>query len=148
MAISSTKSWWLKSRVLLWSRVSVSFVFVYPPQQWNQHLPDQNVRKSRCLRLPTPSLLVLALFVHLSATSLPPPALHTRACLTTVFQPMVPLPHHAQLKKLHRNFAPRSHATNLFPVGIAASLRGMHLPCYIGLVQLPLIRPRHSSSQI
>ena len=69
MAISSTKSWWLKSRVLLCSRVSVSFVFVYPPQQWNQHLLDQNVRKSRRLTLPTPSLVILSLFSSAYSTN-------------------------------------------------------------------------------
>ena len=29
MAMLSTRSWWLTSRVLLWSRVSISLVFVY-----------------------------------------------------------------------------------------------------------------------
>ena len=53
----------------------------------------------------------LALFVHLSTTSPPTPALHTRECLTTVFQPMAPLPHYAQLNKLRRHFAPRSHGS-------------------------------------
>ena len=53
----------------------------------------------------------LALPVHLSTTSPPTPALHTRACLTTVFQPMAPLPHYAQLNKLCRHFARRSHGS-------------------------------------
>ena len=53
----------------------------------------------------------LALFVHLSTTSPPTPALHARARLTTVFQPMAPLPHHAQLNKLRRHFAPQSHTS-------------------------------------
>ena len=53
----------------------------------------------------------LALPVHLSTTSPPTPALHTRACLTTVFQPMTPLPYYAQLNKLRRHFAPRSHGS-------------------------------------
>ena len=44
-------------------------------------------------------------------TSPPTPALHTRGCLTIVFQPMAPMPHHAQLNKLHSHFAPRSHAS-------------------------------------
>ena len=50
----------------------------------------------------------LALFVHLSTTSPPTPALHTRACLTTIFQPMAPPPQQAQLNKLRRHFAPFS----------------------------------------
>ena len=54
----------------------------------------------------------LTLFVHLSTTSPPTLALHTRACLTTVFQPMAPLAHHAQLHKLLRHFAPRSHGSH------------------------------------
>ena len=44
-------------------------------------------------------------------TSPPTSALHTRGCLTTVLQSMVPLPHHAQLNKLCRRFAPRSHGS-------------------------------------
>ena len=52
-----------------------------------------------------------ALFVHVCTTSPPTLALHTRAYLTTVFQPMAPLPHHAQLNKLRRHFAPRSHTS-------------------------------------
>ena len=51
----------------------------------------------------------LALFVHLSTTSPPTPALHTRECLTTVFQPMAPMPHHAQLNKRCKHFAPQSY---------------------------------------
>ena len=35
MAMLSTRSWWLKSRVLLLSRISISLVFVYPSQQKN-----------------------------------------------------------------------------------------------------------------
>ena len=53
----------------------------------------------------------LAVFVHLSTASPPTPALHTRECLTTVFQPMAPMLHHAQLNKLRRHFAPRSHGS-------------------------------------
>ena len=53
----------------------------------------------------------LALFVHLSTTFPPTSALHTRACLTTVFQPLAPLAHDAQLHKLCRHFAPRSHGS-------------------------------------
>ena len=53
----------------------------------------------------------LALFVHLSTTSPPTAALHTRRYLTAVFQPTAPLPHHAQPNKLHSHFAPRSHAS-------------------------------------
>ena len=53
----------------------------------------------------------LALFVHLSTTFPPTSALHTRTCLTMVFQPMAPLAHHTQLHKLCRHFAPRSHGS-------------------------------------
>ena len=44
-----------------------------------------------------------ALFVHLSTTSPPTPALHTQPCLMTVFQPMALPPHHAQLNNLRRH---------------------------------------------
>ena len=70
--------------------------------------------RPECSKDPTPPAAdsivghSLALFVHLSTTSPPTPALHTRGCLTTVYQPMAPLPHYAQLYKVHRNFAPRS----------------------------------------
>ena len=52
-----------------------------------------------------------ALFVYLSATFPPTPVLHTRACLTTVFRPMAPMPHHAQLNKRRIHLPPRSHTS-------------------------------------
>ena len=107
MAMRSMKSWSLTSRVLLWSRVSVSFVFVYPPQRWNQHLSDQNVRKSRPLTLLTPSLVVLSL----CSSIYPPPLYQPRRCILEHAQQMAPLPHHAQLNKLCRHFAPRSNTS-------------------------------------
>ena len=45
----------------------------------------------------------VALFVHSSTASPLNPALHTRACVTAVVQPVAPPPHHAQLNKLHRH---------------------------------------------
>ena len=63
------------------------------------HAADSIVRRS------------LALSVHLSTTSPPTPALHPRACLTTFFQPMAPLLHHAQLNKPRRHLSPRSHSS-------------------------------------
>ena len=51
------------------------------------------------------------LFVYLSATFPPTPVLHTRGCLTTVFQPMAPMPHHAQLNKRRIHLHPRLHTS-------------------------------------
>ena len=109
--------------------------------------------RAECSKEPTPPAADSiagrspALFVHVFTTSPPTPALHTQAWLTTAFQPMAPLPttpsstNSADTSLLDR--IPR--ITSLFPAGIATSLHGMHLPCHIGLVLLPLIRSRHSS---
>ena len=86
MAMLLTRSWWLKSRVLLGSRVSVKLVVVCPPHS------DQNVREATPDAAHSIVGRSLALFVHLSTTSPPTPALHTPACLTTVFQPLAPPP--------------------------------------------------------
>ena len=109
--------------------------------------------RAECSKEPTPPAADSivdrspAVFVHIFTTSPPTLALHTRAYLTTFFQPMAPLPRHTQLNKLRTHFAPRSQprVTNIFPADIATSLHGMHLPCHIGLVLLPLVRSRHSS---
>ena len=139
----------MKSRVLLWLRVSVSLVFVYPPQRRNQHFSDQNVRKSRRLTLPTPSLVVLSL----SSSIYPPPLHPLRHCiLEHPSRRSFSLWHHCPITPSSTNSADTSplnripRVSNLFPAGVATSLDGMHLPCHIGLVQLPLVRPRYSSS--
>ena len=146
MPMLLTRSWWLKSRVLLWSRVSISLVFVYPPQQQNNHLSEQNVRKSRHLLLPTPSLVVLPPF---SSMYSPPHHQLWRCILEHGSQRSSSLWHRCPTTPSSTNSADTSlldripRVTNLFPAGIATSLHGMHLPCHIGLVLLPLVRSRH-----
>ena len=109
MAMLSTRSWWLKSRVLLWWRVSISLVLVYPPQQQNNHLSEQNVRKSRHLLLPTPSLVVLPPFSSMYA----PPHHQLWHCIlehrSSSLWHRCPT---TQLNKLRRHFAPRSHTSS------------------------------------
>ena len=75
----------------------------------------------------------LTLFVHPSTTFPPTSVLHTPACLTTIFQPMAPLP--TQLSKLRRHLLLDRilRASILFPAEIAASLPGMHLPATLDL---------------
>ena len=117
----------------------------------DQHLSDQNVRKSRRLTLPTPSLVVLSLL----SSIYPPPLRQSQRCMLEHASrqssslrhrcPITPSPtSSANTSLLDR--IPR--ASNVLPARIATPLHGMHLPCHIGLVQLLLVRPRHASSKI
>ena len=120
------------------------------PQQWNQYLSDQNVRKSRRLTLPIPSLVVLSLL----SSNYPPPLYQIQSCILEHASrrssslrhrcPITPSPTNSTATSLLDRM-PR--VSNLFPAGSATSLHGMHPPCHIGLVQLPLVRPRHSFSK-
>ena len=129
---------------------SVSFVFVYPPQRWNQHLSDQNVRKSRPLMLLTPSLVALSL----CSSIYPPPLYQLRRCiLEHASRRSSSQWHPCPITPSSTNSADTSLlncmacASNPFPAGIVTSLHGMHPPCHIALVPFPLIGPCHASSK-
>ena len=110
MAMLSTRSWWLKSRVLLYFVFGTSSVLdnLTSSLRISTSTAELTPLRPECSKEPTPpaaDFIVgrsLALFVYVSTTSPPTLALHTRACFTTVFQPTAPLPHHAQLSKLRR----------------------------------------------
>ena len=97
----------------------------------DQHLSDQNVRKSRRLMLPTPLLVVLSL---LSSIYPPPLRQSQRYMLEHASRQSSSLRHRCPITPGPTSSANTSlldripRASNVLPAGIATPLHGMHLP--------------------